>query len=130
MQQTLRRLDGVANVKVELLNGKVTITPKLDGGFDPASVLKLTYDSGVSVVEMSLTASGHIIKDPAGGLVFEITPKINYPIVPGAFADKIQTLAASGATVRMRGIIYTKPPGKAKKSKEAPTLKFEVQEVM
>ncbi|HEV2617631.1 MAG TPA: hypothetical protein VGU63_13590 [Candidatus Acidoferrales bacterium] len=130
MQQTLRRLDGVANVKVDLLDGKVTITPKPEGGFDPASVLKLTYDSGVSVVEMSLTASGHIVKDPVSGLAFEITPKVNYPIVAGVFADKIQAAAASGATVRMRGIIYTKPPGKIKKSKEAPRLKFEVQEVM
>lgn len=130
MQQTLRRLDGVANVKVELLSGNVTITPKPDGGFDPASILKLTYDSGVSVTAISITATGRIIKDSAGALIFAVTPKINYPIEPGAFSDKIQALATSGATVRMRGRIYAKPPGKAKKSKEAPLLKFEVQEVM
>ncbi|MGC1107807.1 MAG: hypothetical protein WA876_14855 [Candidatus Acidiferrales bacterium] len=130
MQQTLRRLDGVANVKVELLNGKVTITPKPDGGFDPASVLKLTYDSGVSVVEVSVTATGRVIRDTAGTMTFAIAPKISYPIVPGAFAGNLQALAASGATVRMRGIIYTKPPGKPKKTKESPPLKFEIQEVM
>jgi hypothetical protein len=130
VQQTLRRLDGVANVKVELLSGNVTITPKPDGGFDPASVLKLTYDSGVSVTAISITATGHIVKNSTGELIFAVTPKINYPIVGGAFADKLQALASSGATVRMRGSIYARPPGKEKKSKESPPLKFEVQEVI
>lgn len=130
MQQTLRRLDGVANVKVELLNGKVTITPKPDGAFDPASVLKLTYDSGVSVTQVSVTASGHVAKDASGALTFVITPRISYPIVPEKFADKLQAAAAAGAVIRMRGIVYTRPPGKAKKSKESPPLKFEVQEVL
>lgn len=130
MQQTLRRLDGVASVKVELLGGKVTIIPKPDGAFDPASVLKLTYDSGVSVTEVSIIASGRVIHDSTGSLTFAITPKISYPVVPGAFADKVQAAATSGALLRMRGVIYRKPPGKAKKAKETPPLKFEVQEVM
>jgi hypothetical protein len=130
VQQTLRRLDGVAKVKVELLGGNVTITPRQDGGFDPASVLKLTYDSGVSVTAISIIATGHIVKNSTGELIFAVTPKINYPIASGAFADKMQALAASGATVRMQGRIYAKPAGKKKKSKESPPLKFEVQEVM
>ena len=133
MQQTLRRLDGVANVKVDLLDGKVTMAIKPDSNFDPGSVLKLTYDSGVSVTEISVVATGNVLKDPnsSGGWLFEMSPNVKYPVVPGSFAEKIQTAASSKAVVRMSGILFKRPPGKTKKSKEplAP-LKFQVQEVM
>ena len=135
MQQTLRRLDGVANVKVDLLDGQVTMTIKPDSNFDPASVLKLTYDSGVSVAEISAIATGHVISAPAsgGGFLFEIAHGVEYPIIPGAFIDKIQRAASSHAAIQMQGILYRRDSskGKRKESKNAPAqLKFQVTEAM
>ena len=135
MQQTLRRLDGVASVKVDLLDGKVTMKIKPDSDFDPASVLKLTYDSGVSVTEISAIATGHVISAPsgAGGFLFEIAHNVDYPIVPGTFAQTIQNAASSHSAVRMQGILYQRSStkGKRKESKNTPAqLKFQVTEVM
>ena len=136
MQQTLRRLDGVASVKVDLLDGKVTMKIKPDSDFDPAAVLKLTYDSGVSVTEISAIATGHLIQQPdsGGGFLFEIARNVDYPIVPGTFAEKIQSAASSHAAIRMQGILYQRDSTKGKrikKSKGEPAqLKFQVTEVM
>ena len=136
MQQTLRRLDGVASVKVDLLDGKVTMTIKPDSNFDPASVLKLTYDSGVSVTEISAIATGHVIQQPGAGgdLLFEIAHGVEYPIIPGAFTEKIQSAASSHAAIQMQGILYQRDSSKGKRSKkskgEPAQLKFQVTEVM
>ena len=58
MKQHLQRQSGVANVDVSLIDGKVDVTPKEDGQIEPAQLLKATYDSGVSVAELDMTASG------------------------------------------------------------------------
>jgi hypothetical protein len=58
VKQSLGRQSGVQNVNVSLLDGKVDVTPKEDGQIDPAQLLKATYDSGVSVAEMDVTARG------------------------------------------------------------------------
>ena len=60
MQQHLQRLDGVAKVEVSLLDGRVVIFPKDGAALDPANILKATYDSGVSVVELGITGSGSL----------------------------------------------------------------------
>lgn len=135
MQQTLRRLDGVASVKVDLLDGKVTMTIKPDSNLDPASLLKLTYDSGVSVTEIRAVATGHVVPEPGGaaGFIFEIAQNVRYPIVAGAFAEKIQAAASSHAPIRLQGILYQRDSAKSKRkeSKSAPPqLKFQVTEVM
>lgn len=133
MQQTLRRLDGVANVKVDLLDGDVTMTIKPDSNFDPASVLKLTYDSGVSVTEIDVISTGQIVSEPnsSQGLLFQMGSSVKYPVVAGVFSSKIQAASSSHAVIRLRGILYERPAGKTKKSKGPPTaLKFQVQEVM
>jgi hypothetical protein len=129
VQQHLRRLDGVAKVHVSLLDGKVAIFPKADGHFDPASVIKATYDSGVSLVEMTIVAEGHLVKDRVQGLVFVVAPNQSFPVDAGEFAEKANALAQSSATARLRGRLFKKLPGKQKSKVIAP-LKFELLEVM
>jgi hypothetical protein len=129
VQQHLRRLDGVAKVDVSLLDGKVAIFPKTDGHFDPASVLKATYDSGVSLVEMTMVAEGNLVKDPAQGLILVVAPNQSFPIDAGEFVERVNALAQSGARAKFRGRLFKKPPGKQKSKVFAP-LRFEVLEVM
>jgi hypothetical protein len=62
VKQHLGRQSGVQKVEVSLLDGAVDITPKEDGQIEPAGLLKATYDSGVSVAEMDITARGKIVK--------------------------------------------------------------------
>ena len=57
MKQHLQRQSGVANVDVSLIDGKVDVTPTEDGQIEPAQLLKATYDSGVSVAELDMTAN-------------------------------------------------------------------------
>ena len=66
MKQHLQRQSGVANVDVSLIDGKVDVTPKEDGQIEPAQLLKATYDSGVSVAELDMTASGMVARARAG----------------------------------------------------------------
>ena len=61
MKQHLQRQSGVANVEVSLIDGKVDVTPKEDGQIEPAQLLKATYDSGVTVAELDMTASGKVV---------------------------------------------------------------------
>ena len=70
MKQHLGRQSGVQKVEVSLIDGKVEVTPKEDGQIDPAQLLKATYDSGVTVAEMDMTAQGKIVKDSSGNLAF------------------------------------------------------------
>jgi hypothetical protein len=127
VQQHLGRLDGVAKVDVNLLDGKVVIHPKEDGRFDPSSVLKATYDSGVSLAEMTLTANGRLTKTTKG-LQFEVKPNLSFPVKAGDFTEKADALAAGGKDVRLRGRLYKKPPGKQKPESEP--LTFEILEVL
>jgi hypothetical protein len=128
VQQHLRRLDGVAKVDVDLLDGTVAIFPKMDAHFDPATVLKATFDSGVSLVEMTMLADGHL-KDSAQGLIFVFAPNQSFPVDPGRFAENVLALTQSGARVKLRGRLYKKPPGKQKLKVSAP-LRLEILEVM
>jgi len=129
VQQHLRRLDGVDKVDVSLLDGKVAIFPKPDARFDPSSVLKATFDSGVSLAEMTMIADGHLVKDPAQGLVFVVNPNQSFPVDAGGFAERVQALAQSGARAKLRGRLFKKPAGKQKLKVSGP-LRFEILEVM
>ena len=71
MQQHLGRQADVQKVEVNLLNGKVDVTPKEDGQIDPIQLLKATYDSGVSAAEMDMTARGKIVKDSSGSIALQ-----------------------------------------------------------
>ncbi|HET9282213.1 MAG TPA: heavy metal-associated domain-containing protein [Candidatus Angelobacter sp.] len=82
MKQHLGRQSGVQSVDVSLIDGKVQITPKEDGQINPAQLMKATYDSGVSVAEMNMTARGKVVKDTSGNLVLQATPNQSFVITP------------------------------------------------
>jgi copper chaperone CopZ len=81
VQQHLGRLEGVARVDVSLAEGKVAITAKEDSQLDPAQVFKATYDSGVSVVEMTMEATGMFERDSKNTLVFRASSTHVYPVI-------------------------------------------------
>ena len=81
MQQHLGRLEGVARVDVSLAEGKVAIVAKEDSRLDPAQVFKATYDSGVSVVEMTMEATGSLERDSKGVLVFRASSTQVYAVI-------------------------------------------------
>lgn len=58
MQQHLGRQAGVQKVEVSLVDGNVVIFPMEDSKFDSSAIFKAVYDSGVSVSEMDIIASG------------------------------------------------------------------------
>ncbi len=129
MQQHLGRQDGVGKVEVRLLDGHVVIYPKTDAKLDPARILKATYDSGVTVAEMTITASGWIEKSPSGGLVFRVSGEQQFEIKPNSASREVQGLAGSKGTVTLRGRLYAKPTGK-QKPKPAGPLELEVLEIL
>ena len=81
MQQHLGRLEGVARVDVSLAEGKVAILAKEDSRLDPAKVFKATYDSGVSVVEMTMEATGWLERDSKNVLIFRTSSTQVYPVI-------------------------------------------------
>lgn len=130
MQEHLKRQDGVAKVDVNLESGRVTIHPRPDATIDPAAILKATYDSGVSVAEMTVTARGELIRDPAGGWRFKVNARQAFEVVPQTVPESLKKSAAAGAPVRLRGRLFKKPSGRAKKPKSPPPLRMEVLDVL
>ena len=128
MEQSLGRQAGVQKVVVSLLDGKVDVTPKEDGQIDPAQLLKVTYDSGVTVAEMDMTASGKIMKDSSGNLVLQAEPNRLFAVAPNEFSKELESLADSRTVVTVRGQLYKKPAGKKKPGNLAP-LKLSALEV-
>lgn len=117
MKQHLGRQSGVQNVEVSLIDGKVDVTPKEDGQIDPAQLLKATYDSGVTVAEMDVTARGKIVKDPSGGFALRVEPNRSFTLTLNDLSKGLESLADSPAIVTIRGQLYKKPSGKAGKKK-------------
>jgi len=115
VQQHLGRQDGVEKVEVSLVDGSVVIYPKQDARVDPAAIFKAVYDSGVSVAEMTLTATGELITDPAKGLVFATGNNQVFEVKPNAISRKLGEGMSPGKTIRLRGLVYRKPAGKAKR---------------
>jgi hypothetical protein len=128
VKQHLGRQSGVQNVEVSLIDGKVDVTPKEDGQVDPAHLLKATYDSGVSVAEMDMTAKGKIVGDSAGNLEIQVTPNQSFAITPNDLSKGLESLAGSQTVVTVRGQLYKKPAGKKKADASAP-LKLLILEV-
>ncbi len=120
MKQHLGRQSGVQSVDVSLIDGKVQITPKEDGRIEPAQLIKATYDSGVSVAEMQMTASGKIVKDASGNLALETSPTQSFVISPNELSKELEPLAGSPTVVTIRGELYKKPPAKKKGDASAP----------
>ena len=128
MKQHLGRQSGVQNVEVSLIDGKVDVTPKEDGQIDPAHLLKATYDSGVSVAEMDMTASGKVVTDSAGNLAIQVQPNKSFAIAPNESSKGLEPLAGSQTVVTVRGQLYKKPASKKKADTSAP-LKLLILEV-
>ena len=128
MKQHLQRQSGVAKVDVSLIDGKVEVTPKEDGQIDPAGLLKATYDSGVSVAEMDMTATGKIVKDSTGNLSLQVRPNQSFAITPNELSTGLEPLVES-ATVTVSGQLYKKPAGKQKKADVSAPLKLLILEV-
>ncbi|MGH9683411.1 MAG: hypothetical protein ACRD4S_07355 [Candidatus Acidiferrales bacterium] len=132
MQQHLGRQDGVEKVEVSLLKGTADITPKDDGKIDPAHLLKATYDSGVTVAEMDMTASGRIVKDAAGEIALQVEPNQSFAIEPNDLSKGLEAMAGTGTEVTVRAQLFKKPEKKAKKKKAAvpASLKIVILEVL
>jgi len=117
VKQHLQRQSGVANVEVSLRDGTVEITPKDDGQIEPAQLLKATYDSGVSVAELDMAASGKVVKDAAGNLSLQVRPNQSFVIAANEIAKAIEALAGSPTVITVRGQLFKK----SKKQKKADT---------
>ena len=128
MKQHLGRQSGVQNVEVNLIDGKVQITPKEDGQIDPAQLLKATYDSGVTAAEMDVTTRGKIVKDSSGSLALQVEANRSFALVPNELSKGLNSLAGSQTMVTVRGQLYKKPAGK-KKPEASPPLKLLILEV-
>ena len=128
MKQHLGRQAGVQNVEVSLRDGKVDIVPKEDGQIDPTKLLKATYDSGVSVAEMDVTARGNIVKNASGDLALRIAPNRSFAFVPNEQSEALEALVDSPTEVTVRGQLFKKPAGK-KKADTAPPMKLVILEV-
>ena len=129
MKQHLQRQSGVANVDVSLIGGKVDVTPKEDGLIDPAQLLKATYDSGVGVAELDMTASGRIVKDSSGGVSLQVKPNQCFVIVSNELSKRLDPLVDSSNVITLRGQLYKKPVGKQKKADASAPLKLLILEV-
>jgi hypothetical protein len=129
VKQHLGRQSGVQNVEVSLLDGKVEVTPKEDGQIDPAQLLKATYDSGVTVAEMNMTAQGRIVKDSSGNLGLQVQPNRSFVFAPNELSKGLEILTDSQTVVTVRGQLYKKPGGKKKPDASAPLklLLLEIQ---
>jgi hypothetical protein len=128
VKQHLGRQSGVQKVEVSLIDGKVDVTPKEDGQIDPAQLLKATYDSGVSVAEMDVTARGKIVKDSSGNFALQVSPNRSYQFAPNELSQGLESLAGSPTVVTLRGQLFKKPAGKKKPDYTQP-LKLLVLEV-
>jgi hypothetical protein len=129
VKQHLQRQSGVANVDVSLIDGKVEVTPKEDGKIDPPQLLKATYDSGVSVAELDMTATGKLVKDSSGNLVLQVSPNQSFVLAPNELSKGLEPLVDSPSVITVRGQLYKKPPGKQKKTDVPATLKLLILEV-
>jgi hypothetical protein len=128
VKQHLGRQSGVQSVEVSLIDGKVQITPKEDGRIDPVQLLKATYDSGVTVAEMVVTARGRIVKDASGNLALQVTPNQSFVLTPNQLSQGLASLADSSTALTVRGQLYKKASGKKKPDLSVP-LKMELVEV-
>ena len=128
MKQHLGRQSGVQSVAVSLLDGKVDVIPKEDGQIDPVQLLKATYDSGVTVAEMDVTARGKVVKDSSGNLALQVKPNQSFVLVPNELSKGLEPLADSATLLTVRGQLYRKGAGKKKAAPSTP-LKLLILEV-
>ena len=129
MQQHLRRQDGVARVDVSLVDGKVAIYPKEDSRFDPVAIFKAVYDSGVSVAEMTVIASGELLNDPVRGLIFRVTNAETFTVRPNEISESLKDQIGAGGPLKLRGLLYRKTKKNAERKPPA-SMPLEILEVL
>jgi hypothetical protein len=129
VKQHLQRQSGVAKVDVSLIDGKVDVIPKEDGQLDPAQLLKATYDSGVSVAELDITASGKVLKDSSGNLVLQTKPNQSFTVAPNEMSKGLEAFVDSSTIIAVRGQLYKKPAGKQKKADTSVPMRLLILEV-
>ena len=112
-----------------MIDGRVQITPKEDGTIDPVQLLKATYDSGVTVAEMDVTARGKIVKDTSGSLALQVEPNRSFSLVTNELSNGLDSLVGTQTMVTVRGQLYKKPPGKKQKFDASVPLKLLILEV-
>ena len=128
MQQHLERQSGVQKAVVSLRDGSVEVTPKEDGQIDPTQLLKATYDSGVTVAYMEMTASGKVTRLEDGELGLRVAANRSFPILPNDFSKQLESMVDSGVDVTVRGQVYTKADSK-KKNQAPAALKLLILEI-
>jgi copper chaperone CopZ len=119
VKQYLGRQIGVQEVEVVLIHGKVDITPTEDGQIVPGQLLKATYDSGVTVAEMNITARGRIVKDSSGNFIFSVANQ-SFAIAPNDLLKRLGPLVNSPTIVTVYGELYRKPAGEQNTYASAP----------
>lgn len=129
MKQHLGRQAGVQNVEVNLIDGKVEVTPKDDGQIDPTQLLKATFDSGVTAAEMHMTARGKIVKDSSGNLALEVAPNRSFQLEANEISKGLEPLAGTETVVTVLGQLYKKAQGKKQKVDTSIPLKLSILEV-
>jgi hypothetical protein len=97
----------------------VEVTPKNDGLIDPVQLLKATYDSGVSVAEMSMLARGQVVKGPTGGIALQVQPSKSFVIEQNNLSKELESLADSQRWVTVRAQLYKKQTDQKKKTQPA-----------
>ena len=127
VKQYLGRQAGVQKVEVALIQGKVDITPKEDGQIDPAQLLKATYDSGVTVAEMDMTARGRIVKDSSGNFILLVANQ-SFAVAPDLL-KRLEPLVNSPTIVTVYGELYRKPTGEQNTYASAAPLKLLILDV-
>jgi hypothetical protein len=126
VQQHLGRLEGVARVEVNLAGGRVAVFAKHDSRLDPEKVFKATYDSGVSVVEMTMEATGWLERDSRNGLVFRLSGSESYSVLGNDIATRFVN-DTPGEKVFVRARLFEKA-GKQKPKTLGP-IRLELIEV-
>jgi hypothetical protein len=111
------------------VDGKVAVYPKEDSRFNPSALLKAVFDSGVSVAEMTLVASGELIRDPARGLLFKVSNSVVFEVKPNDVSLKLKDRVGPGKPLRLRGLLYRKTNGVSARNLPA-SMPIEILEVL
>lgn len=129
MKKHLERQFGVSHVEVSLIDGKVEITPKADGSIDPIQLLKATYDSGVSIAEMSVIARGKIVNQSEGRIALQVNDSQSFAIESSSLSESLKNMAGPDTFVTLRGLLYQKQANQKKQTVPA-SLNLTILEIL